>query len=152
MAKLNVAGGNVIVKDGKFLLVRETKPSVAGQYNLPAGGIEEGETIFECAIREAKEETGLNIKPENLLGVYQRFKEDGWSIIVFVFLSTVVDGEVCTTEEHPEVAFFSYDEIHELKKKGLLRSSYILPAIDAYHKGEKFPLETVTILKPAINL
>lgn len=136
------------MKDGRFLLVRETKPSVAGQYNLPAGGIEEGETIFECAIREAKEETGLMVNLEHLLGVYQRFKEDGWSIIIFVFFSTVVDGEVRTTDEHPEVEFFSYEEIQELKKKGLLRSSYILPAIDAYYRGEKFPLETVTVLKP----
>lgn len=49
--------GGVVEKDGKYLLVQESKAKCYGKWCLPAGHLDIGETLFEGAIREIKEET-----------------------------------------------------------------------------------------------
>ena len=48
---------------------KEAKSSCAGQWYLPAGRMEPGEEVTEAAIREVKEETGLDFEPSTLLSV-----------------------------------------------------------------------------------
>lgn len=55
-----VATRAIIIKDDKILLGYEAKPD---QYIIPGGGLEKGETLDECVVREVKEETGLIIEP-----------------------------------------------------------------------------------------
>lgn len=88
-----VVGANVIERDGRILLVREGKPDVAGQWNLPAGRLEPGETPIETARREASEEVGLAVTPTRLLGVYRDESPavDG-DILVFAFRSRAPAG------------------------------------------------------------
>lgn len=61
---------NVIEQDQKILMVRE-KTKTGFHWALPAGKLELNETVIECAIREASEETGLRVKPEFIVGIYQ---------------------------------------------------------------------------------
>lgn len=140
-----VIGSNVIEKDGMFLLVRETKKSAQGLYNLPAGKLEGNETIIEAAAREAKEETGFDVKPEKIIGVYQRPNKNGANITIFVFKSKIVSGKLTTTEEHPEVKFYSPEEINELDKKGLIRTPYITKAIKKYLDGDFLDLSVLEL-------
>jgi len=60
----------LIEHQGRILMVQEAKPKCAGLWNQPSGHIELGETPIEAAIREAKEETGLDIKILDLFGIY----------------------------------------------------------------------------------
>jgi 8-oxo-dGTP diphosphatase len=58
----HLSTGVVILVDNKILMVRRAKGDfLAGNFELPGGGVDDGETITEGAIREIKEETGLNI-------------------------------------------------------------------------------------------
>lgn len=59
----------VIEKDGNFLIVEEESFG-QGVYNQPAGHVEPGETLIAAAIRETREETGWQVKPTELLGLY----------------------------------------------------------------------------------
>jgi len=60
----------IIAEDGEILLIRRLNPPFKGHWALPGGFIETGnETIEECAVREALEETGIHVDLDRLLGV-----------------------------------------------------------------------------------
>lgn len=74
-------------------------------WNLPGGGLEENESPWEGVIREVKEETGFDVKVENLIGIYHKPKKNE---VVFCFLCSIVGGEVTLNDEADEIVFFSY--------------------------------------------
>lgn len=55
---------------GRLLLIKRKKPPFEGQYALPGGFVDIGETVEAAALRELKEETGVEGKIEALIGVY----------------------------------------------------------------------------------
>lgn len=58
----HISTGVAVVRDGKILMVRRAEGDfLGGSFELPGGGVDEGETITEGAIREVKEETGLTV-------------------------------------------------------------------------------------------
>lgn len=146
MEKISVVGSNIIKKDDKILLIQETLKRVKGKWNLPAGRLEEKESIITCAKREGEEETGFKLKPSYLVGIYQHHLTLEHNVILFVFKSEIIGGKLTISEETMDVKWFSFDEIKELDKKGLLRSSYIWKAIKDYKAGKKIPLESINIL------
>ena len=75
----------LIVRDGAVLLIRHR--SGKQPWALPGGGVERNERLAEAARREAREETGVPIRIERLLGVYERFG-DGISNYIAVFVCT----------------------------------------------------------------
>ena len=83
----------VVVADGKILLSHEVN---IGQWMIPGGGMEPGETPEDCCIRELAEETGLLVKPKSCFLVMNEFYED-WKYVSYYFLCEAV-GE---TERKP---------------------------------------------------
>jgi ADP-ribose pyrophosphatase YjhB (NUDIX family) len=61
------SASTIVVKEGKILLQRRSN---TGLWALPGGTMEIGETIGEAAIRETKEEAGLDVEPEYIVGIY----------------------------------------------------------------------------------
>ena len=132
-----VVCSNIIVKDSKYLIVKESKKIALGLYSLPSGKLEFGETLENCAIREALEETGFDVKIKRLVGIYQRPKSlENTNVVAFVFLSEIVGGEIISSEKHPEVVFMGLDEIEKLDDAGLIRSKYMIPALHDYLNNE----------------
>ncbi len=77
-------------------------------WNLPGGGLENGEAPWECAIRETKEETGLDVKIKKLSGIYSKPEKDE---IVFQYICEVVDGEITLNDEADEIKYFAFERI-----------------------------------------
>lgn len=133
MSVVNVVCSNIIVKDEKILFVRESKSIAEGRYSFPAGKLEFGESLMEGAVREAKEETGLDVEPIKLVGIYQRpLSSEESNTTVFCFLSQIISGEIEVTDKHPEIKFLSFDEIETLENEHKLRARYMFLAVKDY--------------------
>jgi 8-oxo-dGTP pyrophosphatase MutT (NUDIX family) len=97
----NIAAGTVIRNaDGAVLWIRRQDN---GRWNLPHGGAEPNETPWETAIRETREETGLDVRLTDLTGVYA--KPDKQEMI-FVFSAEIISGELTTGPESAEFGYF----------------------------------------------
>ncbi|KAJ8285888.1 hypothetical protein GJAV_G00032110 [Gymnothorax javanicus] len=79
----------------EVLMMQETKPECYGRWYLPAGRMEEKESIVEAMSREVKEETGMDSQPITLLLV----QDQGPQWIRFVFLAEVTGGDMKTEEQ-----------------------------------------------------
>jgi len=90
----------VIVKEGKYLLVKRGNEPLKGVYWTPGGRVLKGEKLYDAVIRKVKEETGLNVRPISVVGFYEDFfkkNELGIKMVhttSIVFSATVVSGKV----------------------------------------------------------
>jgi len=101
MGKISVRPSAIVLKDGKLLVV---KSEYNGQtfYLLPGGGIEEGETILQCAERETREETNIIVKAKKLTYLNDFIPEGGHCLNVYI-LAEVVSGSKATHEKDPDL-------------------------------------------------
>jgi ADP-ribose pyrophosphatase YjhB (NUDIX family) len=98
-----------VIDDGKVLLTKREDFEV---WCLPGGGVEEGETLAEGAIREAKEETGLDVELTRLVGVYSRMGGGLHDVHAVLYAAKPIGGELQTQpHETIEVAYFPFDQL-----------------------------------------
>jgi len=80
-------GVGVLIRDGdRYLLVRRAAEPDAGLWSIPGGLVELGEGVEEAAVREALEETGLEVEIKELLGVVDKIERDEEGRIRFHFV------------------------------------------------------------------
>ena len=95
LKRVDVAYVLLYDNDGENILMVKNKGSRSSYYTLPGGAVESGETLEEAAIREVKEETGLNVELEGVLAVSEAFfEEQGHHTIFFTFKGRIIDGEI----------------------------------------------------------
>ncbi len=75
-----VGVGGVVIKGDRVLLVRRGGEPLKGEWSIPGGTLELGEELAAAARRELKEETGLEVEPLEVLGVFDRIIRDGRKI------------------------------------------------------------------------
>ena len=90
MTRPELCVGGVAVLDGNLLLVRRGHGPAAGQWSVPGGRVEHGETIAEAVVREVREETGLESVCGALVGWVERFADDH-HFVILDFEVTVLD-------------------------------------------------------------
>lgn len=105
----------VVIDDSKILLVRHRKGS-RQYWVLPGGRLEYGENFFECAVRELKEETGLDVEVERLLFLSEAIAPDRSRHIVNIYLKAKVVGGVMRVGNEPVLAGVDFVPLSELEK------------------------------------
>lgn len=112
---LNFSGACIINENNELLLQkRSEKDDIWG---IPGGAVEVGESIEESAIREIKEETGLDISLEYLIGVYSKYfieypNGDKAQSICYFFKGNVVDGDLNIDEKETfDLKYFAKDKL-----------------------------------------
>ena len=83
-----------ILHEDKVLMIKENKASVKNCWNFPSGRIEHGEDILEAACREAKEETGYDVKLTATTGVYNFISSTNHQVILFHFIGEIIGGSL----------------------------------------------------------
>ena len=103
-----VSADSVVIRKGEILLTKRATDPFRGFWVLPGGLMDTGETIEETAVREIKEETGVDVKILKIVGVYSGAKRDPRGTTLTVcFLTKFVKGGGKTDGEASEVRFFS---------------------------------------------
>jgi 8-oxo-dGTP diphosphatase len=112
-----VAGAGLVVFRGdEVLLIRRGKPPYEGQWSLPGGKIEYGETAAEAALRELAEETATTARIVGLIDVIDSIgrREPGapgdWHYVLVDFAAVWTGGEPVPDDDVSEASFFPYDQ------------------------------------------
>ncbi len=92
-------------------MVRRKYNPYIGDWCLPAGFIEYGESPESCAVREVKEETNLDIKLTGLFRVYSGTDDPRTRAILIVYLGEILQGEPVPGDDASEVKFFPRESI-----------------------------------------
>jgi len=104
-----VAVGTVITTtDERIVLVRRAIEPGYGLWVFPGGYVDRGEEITAAAIREAREESGLDVRLDGLINIYSY---PGRPIVVVVYKASIVEGELRIDEESLEAGLFSRSQI-----------------------------------------
>jgi 8-oxo-dGTP diphosphatase len=105
---------------GRVLLIKRGHPPLMGEWSIPGGILELGETVREAAVREALEETGLTVETEELLGVFDRVIPDDqgrvrYHYVLIDFLCRHVVGDVLAAGDADEARWFTEEELRDLR-------------------------------------
>jgi 8-oxo-dGTP diphosphatase len=113
-----VGVGGVVIDGGRTLLIKRGGPPLEGQWSIPGGMLELGETLREGAERELLEETGLTVRVGELVEVFERIFPDEsgrirYHFVIHDFLCDVVGGEARAASDVTDVAWARKDELGE---------------------------------------
>ncbi|MFH1971429.1 MAG: NUDIX hydrolase [Patescibacteria group bacterium] len=115
--KTNCRVSGIVFKDIKVAVVRHENKMHGTYYLLPGGGLEHDETIEECAVREVKEETGLDVKATGLI-YYEDVVSSYDHTLHLIFKCEIIGGnlEVLDPDKKvKEILFVNKTELNKLK-------------------------------------
>lgn len=136
----------IVIRDGRFLMVEER---ISGRLvlNQPAGHLEDGETLLEAAIREAREETAWRFTPQALVGTYLwRNPSNGRSFLRFAFCGEVDDHRPRQPLDQGIVRALWLTQADLLAQTARLRSPLVMRCIEDFLTGTLHSLEAVASL------
>src|SRR5438045_5928820 len=115
-----VGVGAVIVEGDRVLLVKRGKAPLLGEWSIPGGMLELGETLRQGAEREALEESGLVVRATDLLGVFDRIvpneaKAFLYHYVLIDFVCKKISGDVLAAGDAADARWFSPDEVPALR-------------------------------------
>jgi 8-oxo-dGTP pyrophosphatase MutT (NUDIX family) len=107
---------------GRVLL---TKRQDNGQWCLPSGGMDSGESAAEACEREVLEETGLSVRVKRFVGVYSHpdqltvYPDGGkFQIVALHFEAEIISGELGLSDETSDFGYFTMEEVEGLEILG----------------------------------
>lgn len=104
--------GILPIKDGKVLLSRRAKEPYKGAYDIIGGFLENGESPIDGIKREVKEETGLEIEPTEILGIYiDQYGPGGDYTLNIHYLGKIKGGEMKAADDVAELEWIDIDKV-----------------------------------------
>jgi len=121
--QIRIGSAVLIIDKSCILLGKRHKEPEFGKWVLPGGKIEFGETHVQAAIREAKEELGVNIEPQGLAGkgIYYLMSQSKQRIIIYNF-AKYISGELKPSSDISEAKFFNKEELKQLDISDIVKT------------------------------
>ena len=126
-----VAAGVLVEDAGRVLLVRRTQEPGRGRWTLPAGFVDAGEDPAVAAVRECREETGLEVELEGLFELVAGRAHPRGADIVIVYRGRVSGGRLKAGDDADAAAFFSPADLPDLAFDSTRRT------VDRWRTGER---------------
>jgi len=136
----------VVMRDERFLMVEER---IGGRLvlNQPAGHLEDGETLLQAAIREAREETAWRFAPRALVGTYLwRNPDNGRSFLRFAFSGEVDDYRPRQALDRGIIRALWLTQADLQAQSARLRSPLVMRCIEDFLGGQRHSLDAVSSL------
>ena len=114
-----VAVGAVVVDGGRVLLVKRANAPLKGEWSLPGGAVEIGETLEGALVREAREETGLDVEVGPVVEVLDRIVRDAvgrveYHYVIIDYLCRALSGTATHGSDADDVRWVSAGELLDL--------------------------------------
>lgn len=106
----------IIVEDNKIVLIKRLNNPYKDHWAIPGGFVEYGEKVEDAAVREAKEETGLDIELIKLVGVYSDPNRDprGHTVTV-AYLAKIIGGTIKSDSDAKDAKFIDVNDLKNMK-------------------------------------
>lgn len=107
--------GAVVFNDqGEILLIKRGKAPNYGHWMVPGGTLEWGETLEECAVREVREETGVEIEIETFVEIIEAINREsaGFHYVIMDFAARALSGTPAASSDALEAVWVSLDSLH----------------------------------------
>jgi 8-oxo-dGTP diphosphatase len=113
-----VGVGGVIIADGRTLLIRRGHPPLEGEWSIPGGTLEAGETLVQGVRRELEEETGIEVRVLDLIEVFERIFPDGegrtkYHFVILDYLCEAAGGSAQAGSDVTDVAWAGEAELEK---------------------------------------
>ena len=142
----------VFIEDeqGRLLLLQQEADWKGKKWGPPAGGIEPHEDPIMAALREVREEIGVEVKLVDLIGIYTVDRGNNRTGVGFVFRGEIAEGEIEPRRgEIMNYRFFTPTELKDLIEKDLLyKPEYNLAGIEDWLNNYSYPLD---VIKPLLK-
>ena len=136
-----IISGCLIVRNNKVLMVKEAKKKCYGQWNFPAGHVDELEKITDTAIREVFEETGCRIKLTGVLPICSVNTKNGERLMVRFTADIIEENIKFDTEEILDVKWIDIEDVKNMKKEELRGYDISIQFIKDFEDNRIYPLE-----------
>ena len=109
-----VCVGAVVVDDDRLLMIRRGHGPGAGEWSVPGGRVEHGETLVEAVVREVREETGLDVAVDQFLGFVERITDEA-HFVILDFAATAFDPDALEAgDDAAEAAWIDVNDVIDL--------------------------------------
>ena len=106
--------GAIAVDNDRLLLVRRGHGAAAGEWSVPGGRVEAGETLAEAVVRELLEETGIEGVCNDLIGWVERISEESHYVILDFRVDVLEPGDPVAGDDAAEAAWVPLHEVADL--------------------------------------
>lgn len=108
--------GGVVISDSRVLLIRRGTPPLEGEWSIPGGMLEVGETILEGVRRELAEETGIDVRVLDLIEVFERISLDPagkpkYHFVILDYLCEKISGQARSGSDVTDAAWAAKAEL-----------------------------------------
>jgi len=117
MTRPEVCVGAIAVDEDRLLMIRRGHGPAAGEWSVPGGRVEGGETLAEAVVREVAEETGLEAVCDDLVGWVERIG-DGHHFVILDFGVTILEPEPVKAGD--DAAEAAWVPLHEVTDRALV--------------------------------